>query len=191
MSHNPYRMNTWYLRWCACVLSAVVLAYGPMGAAWAQTSTEMTVKRNTLLRATASDTATGPALAEKAAVTRLPERQGPWLRVQNAAGQSGWVHMFDLQAGSTSIASAAGTGALRTLGQTVGNNRSGNTTVATATAGIRGLDANDIAKALPNPQEVAKAETMRVNEDEARQFAARSGLLVQNVPTLSKPTSTN
>ncbi len=150
----------------------------------------MVLKRATQLRATPNEAATGPALADKATVNRLAERQGPWLRVQDAAGQTGWVHMFDLQSGSTSIASAAGTGALRTLGQTVNNNRTGNTVVATATAGIRGLDADDIAKALPNPQEVAKAETLRVTDDAARQFAARAGLRAQNVPVLAKPGAT-
>jgi hypothetical protein len=181
-------LASWYATWKTRVLWVGLLA-GLLGTGtWAQTTTAMVVKRDTQLRSTPSDTASGPALPEKTAVIRLSERQGPWLRVQNSAGQAGWVHMFDLQSGSTSMASAAGTGALRTLGQTVNNNRAGsNSVVATATAGIRGLDASDIAKAQPNPQEVAKAETLRATEEAARQFATRSGLLAQNVPTLTKP----
>ncbi len=183
-------LATWYATCRASVLWMGLLL-GLLGTnIWAQTTTTMVVKRDTQLRSSPSDTAIGPALPEKTTVNRLPERQGPWLRVQNNAGQVGWVHMFDLQSGSTSIASGAGTGALRTLGQTVNNNRTGNNAVvATATAGIRGLDASDIAKAQPNPQEVAKAETLRTTEEAAREFAARSGLLAQNVPTLAKPTT--
>ncbi len=181
---------TWYATCYTSVLWIGLLLGLLCTNIWAQTTSTMVVKRDTQLRSSPNDMATGPALAEKTTVTRLPERQGPWLRVQNSTGQAGWVHMFDLQSGSTSIASAAGTGALRTLGQTVNNNRTGNNTVvATATAGIRGLDASDIAKAQPNPQEVAKAETLRATEEAARQFAARSGLLAQNVPPLVKPTT--
>ena len=63
----------------------------------------------------------------------------------------------------------------------------GSTTTATSTVGIRGLGAEDIANAQPNPAAVGRAEGLRVNADQARQFASSVSLQAREVPALAQP----
>jgi len=155
--------------------------------AWAQTG-NFTVKQDTTLHSAPNDAAQGPALKANTPVTRLSERQGAWSRVRLANGTMGWVHMFDLKASTAAAAPSSGAGALRALGQVAGATSS-NQTVATSTAGIRGLDANDIAKATPNMAAVQQAEARKASEAQARQFASRAQLTTQTVEPLPKPAS--
>ncbi len=157
------------------------------GAAHAQESA--VVKRATQLRDTPAESGASVAqLAANTVVTRSNERKSPWVRVSTAQGATGWVHMFDLgpQAGSASGAGNAATGGLRSLGGLFGGN-SGSTTTATSTVGIRGLDAQDIANAQPNPAAVSQAEGLRVNADQARKFATTASLQSRTVPPLAEP----
>ena len=82
--------------------------------------------------------------------------------------------MFDLgaQAGAAP-ASGGATSGLRSLGGLFGG---GSTTTATSTVGIRGLGAEDIANAQPNPTAVRDAEKMRVSAEQAQRFASASAL---------------
>ena len=73
------------------------------------------------------------------------------------------------------------------LGGLFGGNSGANTTTATSTVGIRGLDAEDIAKAQPNPAAVGRVEGMRVNADQARQFASSASLQARDVPAMAQP----
>ncbi len=109
-------------------------------------------------------------LPADAPVTRLGERQGPWIQVRNAAGATGWVHMFDIAPQSSG--GNAASGALRGVTNffNKGNNRP--VTTATSTIGIRGLGAEDLAQAQPNPGAVAQMEALRQSESQARTFAA-------------------
>lgn len=151
------------------------------------------VKRATQLRDTPAESGASVApLEANTTVTRSSERKGPWARVSTAQGATGWVHMFDLAPAAGSAASAAsGVGStaatgLRSLGSLFGGN-SGSTTTATSTVGIRGLDAEDIANAQPNPAAVGRAESLRVNADQARQFASSASLQSRDVPALAQP----
>ena len=151
------------------------------------------VKRATQLRDTPAESGASVApLEANTTVTRSSERKGPWARVSTAQGATGWVHMFDLAPAAGSAASAAsGVGStaatgLRSLGSLFGGN-SGSTTTATSTVGIRGLGAEDIANAQPNPAAVTQAEGLRVNEDQARQFATAAALQPRTVPPLAEP----
>ena len=63
----------------------------------------------------------------------------------------------------------------------------GSTTTATATVGIRGLSAEDIANAQPNPAAVTQAEKMRLSADQARQFASTAPLKPRSVEALPEP----
>jgi hypothetical protein len=155
--------------------------------ALAQNTGNFTVKQDTTLRTAPNDAAKGPALKANTPVTRLNERQGAWTRVRLASGAMGWVHMFDLKAGTATAAPAAsGTSALRALGQVAGATSS-RQTVATSTAGIRGLDANDIAQATPNLAAVQQAENRKADEAQARAFASRAQLKSQTVDPLPIP----
>jgi hypothetical protein len=127
-------------------------------------------------------------LEANAVVTRTSERKGPWTKVSTQQGATGWVHMFDLgpQSGAAPTSGNAATSGMRGLGGLFGSN-SGSTTTATSTVGIRGLGAEDIAKAQPNPAAVTQAEGLRVNADQARQFASNASLQPRNVAPLAEP----
>lgn len=171
------RLRTWAI---------ALLGLACASAALAQTDT-VQVKRATELRQTPSETAPAvtplPALTN---VTRLPERQGPWMRVKTEGGQTGWVHMFDI--GSASAASASsnsGSGALR--GLTSLFSKPTTQTTATSTIGIRGLGAEDLANAQPNASAVAQMETLRTDAAQARRFAADAQLGAREVEPLPAP----
>jgi len=147
------------------------------------------IKRATQLRDSPADNGASVApLEANTVVTRSSERKGPWTKVSTPQGATGWVHMFDLgpQSGAAAASNNTATGGLRGLGGLFGGN-SGTTTTATSTVGIRGLDAEDIAKAQPNPAAVGRVEGMRVNADQARQFASSASLQARDVPAMAQP----
>jgi len=177
----------WLHRGALCAwLAGAVLALAA-GGAHAQESA--VVKRATQLRDAPADSGASVApLEANTVVTRGNERKGAWTRVTTPQGATGWVHMFDLgpQSGSASAGGNTATSGLRGLGSLFGGN-SGSTTTATSTVGIRGLGAEDIANAQPNPAAVGQAEGLRVNADQARQFASNAALQPRQVPALAAP----
>jgi hypothetical protein len=168
--------------WLACAALAPLA-----GSAHAQEA--VVIKRATQLRDTPADSGASVApLEANTVVTRSNERKGPWTKVSTQQGATGWVHMFDLgpQSGSAAPANNAATSGLRGLGGLFGGT-GGSTTTATSTVGIRGLGAEDIANAQPNPAAVGRAEGLRVNADQARQFASSASLQSRDVPALAQP----
>lgn len=149
------------------------------------------MKRAGELRETPADTARSlAALPADTAVTRLGERQGPWIQVRSAAGATGWVHMFDVAPQSSG--GSAASGALRGVTNffNKGNNRP--VTTATSTIGIRGLGAEDLAQAQPNPGAVAQMEALRQSESQARAFAGEAALVpvaVEPLPAQARPSA--
>ena len=168
--------------WLACA------ALAPLGGS-AHAQEAAVIKRATQLRDTPSDSGASVApLEANTVVTRTSERKGPWTKVSTQQGAAGWVHMFDLgpQSGAATPSSNAATSGLRGLGGLFGGT-GGSTTTATSTVGIRGLGAEDIANAQPNPAAVGRAEGLRVNADQARQFASSASLQARDVPALAQP----
>ena len=129
----------------------------------------------TVIRATdlkhepASDSATLAALAENTAVEVL-ERKSGWTRVKAQPGE-GWVRMLALRFGGTAPAKPGATG----LTQLFSVARTG-TSGTQVTTGVRGLDAEQIANAQPNPAELAKLEKFAADRDTAAGFAAQGKL---------------
>ena len=167
--------------------TAALAALALLAPAWALAQEAAVTKRATELRD--SGAAGGRSLASLPAqtpVTRLPERQGPYVQVRTSAGATGWVHLFDLApaTGSAVADGSGGSGALRGVTNLIG--RGGNTS-STSASGIRGLTAQDIAGANPNPAAVGQMEAMRQSEKEARDFAARAPLRTANVDPLPAP----
>lgn len=153
-------------------------------------SEAVSTKRTTELRDGPSDNARSlSSLPAQTALTRQAERSGPWMQVRTSTGAVGWVHMFDI--GNANTASTGGgmaSGFLR--GVTGLFNKGGaqqNTTVATSTVGIRGLDSQDLANAQPDINRVNQMEGNRVDASNAQQFAATSGLERREVPALEAP----
>lgn len=170
-------------------LVGIALALG-MGSAHAQSDALIT-KRAAELRDGPTDSARSVAsLPSQTAVTRLALRQGPWLQVKTAAGQTGWVHMFDI--GTLPSQSAAGStaaGALRGLSNFFnrGSAQGGNNTAGTSTVGIRGLGAEELANAQPNAQAVSQMESLRADAAQATRFASEAAWVVRAVDPLPEP----
>ena len=169
--------------WSWQALCRVFVVFGLLwGNAQAQ---EATIKRATELRQAPGDqSASLGALAADSSVSRTGERKGSWVKVRTPQGSAGWVHMFDLGAQPAAAGSNSTAGGLRSLGGLFGG---GSTTTATATVGIRGLSAEDLANAQPNPAAVSQAEKMRLSADQARQFASSAPLKPRSVEPLPEP----
>jgi hypothetical protein len=168
--------------WLACA------ALAPLGGS-VHAQEAAVIKRATQLRDAPTDSGASVApLEANIVVTRTNERKGPWTKVSTQQGASGWVHMFDLgpQSGAAAPSNNAATSGLRGLGGLFGAT-GGSTTTATSTVGIRGLGAEDIANAQPDPAAVGRVEGLRVNADQARQFASSASLQSREVPALAQP----
>lgn len=166
-----------------------------------------------LSQGTASDVVTARANAElraapefgAALVQTLPaqqalnrlERRGPWVRVNlvNNTAVTGWVHMFQLGAeagpatvgGAPGNAGAAAAGTLRAITGFFGGGGTARQNTTATTAGIRGLGAEDIANARPNPQAVQQMEAQRLPASEAEAFARTARWQAQQVDDLPAP----
>jgi len=121
----------------------------------------------------ASDSTTVAALAENTSVEAL-ERKGGWTHVK-AGGNEGWVRMLSLRFGSGS-AKPGDTG----LNQLFNVARTG-TSGTQVTTGVRGLDAQMLANAQPNPAELAKLKEFAVDRGAAASFAAEGPLSPKSV----------
>lgn len=180
----------------ALLLGAVLAFFS--GAAAAQQGEPAMLKRAADLRETPGDSGRSlAALPAQEPVTRLGDRQGGWIQVQSAAGVTGWVHMFDVGpaglgggAGTSTAASGGNvvTGSLRGLTNLLSGGSTAPPRIATSTIGIRGLEAEDLARAQPNLNAVGQMERLRQGENEARQFAAEAALVAATVPALPAPT---
>ena len=134
----------------------------------------------TLIRATelkeapATDAAAVARLPENAAVETL-ERKGGWTRVKAGAGE-GWVRMLVLRFGGPGEAKKGDSG----ISQIFNVARTG-TSGTQVTTGARGLDADQLANAQPNPAELSKMADFAANADAAASFAAKGKLAAQSV----------
>ena len=112
------------------------------------------------------------------------ERRGGWLRI-SGAGKSGWAKLHQVRAGEGPETKRSGEGLaiLKNVGQT---GRSGSTGIV-ATTGIRGMSAEELKNAKPDPAAVQAVERYRANANQAREYAKAAGLKEANVPALPKP----
>ena len=108
------------------------------------------------------------------------------MQVRTAAGATGWVHMFDV-APTGGGGARVGDGAANPLRGVTGLFGGGNTTTSTSASGIRGLTAEDLARATPNPAAVGQMEALRQSESDARAFAGRVALRPVSVDPLPAP----
>lgn len=165
----------------ACVLA---VAAGLAPAASAQEAA--VTRRATELRDAPGDKGRSiAALPAQSAVTRTSERQGPWVQVRTDAGATGWVHLFDI--GPASAAKEGGSTAGNALRSVTGLFGGSRQTQTGSTAGIRGLDAQDLANAQPNPGAVTQMEALRQNEADARTFARNASWSPATVEELPQP----
>lgn len=134
----------------------------------------------TVLRATdlkqepATDASTVATLAENAPVDAT-ERKGGWVRVKAGAAE-GWVRMLALRYGGPGAARQGDSGASQLFNAA----RTGSSGTQ-VTTGVRGLDAEMIASARPNPAELARLTQFAATPDAAAGFAAQGQLQRQQV----------
>jgi len=156
-------------------LRGVALAFLLLASAWAQEAA--VTRRATDLRDTPSDSGRSlAALPAQAPLTRTDQRQGPWVQVRTAEGATGWVHLFDLGPATTTASGSSGGvvgGALRGVGSLFGGGAAKPATTST-TAGIRGLGAEDLAQAQPDPAAVKQMDGLRTSDADVRSFAERA-----------------
>jgi hypothetical protein len=125
-------------------------------------------------QAPATDAATLATLPENTAVD-AHERKGGSNRVKTSAGE-GWVRMLSLRLGGATTAKPGASG----LTQAFNVARTGTSGTQTTT-GVRGLDADQIANAQPNPAELAKLEKFAANREAAASFATEGKLAPTSV----------
>lgn len=169
-------------------LLATLVALACVSGAWAQS---MRVQKATALReAPSANAAELRRLPIDSHVLRLPARQGAYAQVRTQDDQTGWVRMFDLSsepAAAADTSSGASKDALRGLAGLFGSNARSSDSGTTATMGIRGLGAQDIANAQANPAELARAQANQASEQQAKLFASQAALQTREVGELVPP----
>lgn len=172
--------------WMAAARLAMALPLALACAAAAAQGDPAQTRRAVELRETPGESGRSLAsLPAQAPLTRLDERQGPWVKVRIPAGATGWVHLFDVTLqGATE---SQGGSALRGVTSLFSRGGAQPMTSATSTIGVRGLGAEDLAKAQPNPAGVTQMEALRQSESEARAFAAEASLGSVPVEALPAP----
>ncbi|HSV34946.1 MAG TPA: SH3 domain-containing protein [Ramlibacter sp.] len=156
--------------------------------AWAQGEAAVT-RRAAELRENPGDVGRSVAsLPAQSPLTRLGDRQGPWVRVRTEAGATGWLHLFDVgPPGSSSGGGNIASGALRSVTGLFTGSRATSSYSPTTTVGIRGLSAEDLARAQPNTAAVGQMETLRQSDAQARAFASAAALQPVAVEPLPAP----
>ena len=127
------------------------------------------IRATELKKAPATDAETVARLPENAAVDAL-ERKGGWTRVKSGTDQ-GWVRMLALRFGGPGEAKKGDSGVTQLFNVA----RTG-TSGAQVTTGARGLDADQLANAQPNPAELAKMTGFAADPEAAASFAAKGKL---------------
>jgi hypothetical protein len=121
------------------------------------------------------DAVTVVTLPEKNQV-EIVTREGAWMQVRTKDKQLGWVRMLSVRLGSPDQKPQSGGNLLSAIGIA---SRPRPTTTATVTTGVRGFSEEDLAKAAPNPAEVAKMKAFAATAADAQQLAVQ-GKLEQN-----------
>lgn len=138
--------------------------------AWAEPAT--LIRPAELKKEPATDAPTVLELKENANVDAL-ERRGGWTRVR-AGEAEGWVKMLALRYGAPGRQGESGLSQLFNVART----GSSGTQVTT---GVRGLEAEAIANAQPNPAELQKMQGYAATPDAAAAFASQAKLLAVSV----------
>ena len=139
---------------------------------WAEPAT--VIRATELKQDPATDAPSVADLAENAAVEVL-ERKGGWTRIK-AGSAEGWVRMLALRFGTATAAKPGASGVTQLFNVA----RTG-TSGTQVTTGVRGLDAEQLATARPNPAELAKLEKFAADRSAAEGFAQQGNLAARPV----------
>jgi uncharacterized protein YgiM (DUF1202 family) len=141
--------------------------------------------RNTELQAKAqSDAATLATLPANTSV-EVVGRQGGWSQVK-ASGKDGWIRLLHLKFNSSGAASGSGSSdPLAGLNNLLSSGRTSNS--ATTTQGIKGLTAEKVKDANPDPAEFKKMQGYAVSKSVAQSFSHKNKLASAKVEYLANP----
>lgn len=106
----------------------------------------------------------------------ITARKGAWASVKTPDGKSGWVRVLNLRTGS----GQRGDAGIGTIASVFRTGSSGNT----VSTGVKGLSAEQLQSASPNPAEAARLTTYAANPAAARRFAKQGQLVSQQVDNL-------
>jgi len=124
--------------------------------------------RNFDLKQSPAGDAKAVATVAAGTVVDLVQRQGAWVQL-TAGSDTGWTKLFDIKMGTGALAPAAKTSSLSGIAQTL--NLATGRRDSSVTTGVRGLDAEMLKKAQPNPQEVTTLLGYASTADQAQAFA--------------------
>lgn len=158
-------------------LAAVValLAASILAVALARAEPAVAVRAIELKQTPATDARTVGTVASGATVD-IVRREGAWVQVK-AGAATGWAKLFDVKP-PAAASKGSGSSVAQTLGLAAG------TRSATVTTGVRGLDADMLKAAQPNPAEFATFEKSAVSKADAQAFARAGNLQAREVAAL-------
>ena len=111
-------------------------------------------------------------------VVDIQKRQGAWAQVRSPDGKTGWVKILNLRSAATSSSGATAVNQVLNVARTGSSG-------STVTTGVKGLSAEQIRNAKPNPQEVERMKGYGVSGAQAQQFARSSRLTTRSVADIS------
>jgi hypothetical protein len=129
--------------------------------------------------------------ADAKSVTSLPAqsavdvvgRRGAWVQLKSAR-ITGWAKLFDIrvaESGAPAVAKKGGNGVADTLGLAMGTRGS------SVTTGVRGLDADMLARANPDAQAYTTLAGYARSKQQANAFAKAGRLASREVAELGAP----
>jgi hypothetical protein len=154
------------------LLAAASLA----AAALAQAEPAVTIKQVDLKQNPAADAKSLLTVPAQTSVD-LVKREGAWVQLKSGK-VTGWAKLFDIRlpgAGTTAAKGGGTSGIAQTLNLAAGNRG------ASVTTGVRGLDAEMLSKATPNPQEFNLLLSFASTKAQALAFAKAGKLEARNV----------
>lgn len=160
-------------------LGLLALVLGLTVAAWfAYAEPAVTIKAIDLKAQAASDAQSVASLPVNTQVD-LVQRVGAWVQLRSGS-DLGWAKLFDVRLAGAQT--APGKGGSNSLGQLL--DLASGQRDPSVTTGVRGLDADTLAHASPNPQEFAKLVSFQATKEQARAFAAVGRLSPREVALL-------
>jgi hypothetical protein len=136
----------------------------------------LTNRATEMYKAADSDSPVVEKLPAKTQV-RVVERKGKWHRVIAASNATGWVNMMHLRGEVVVLASNSEPGILSGItGAFSASSSSGSQKSQGATLGIRGLTAEQLQNAAPNPAALAKVRSFKSDSGDAERFAREASL---------------
>ncbi|QLG87496.1 hypothetical protein HQ393_04095 [Chitinibacter bivalviorum] len=114
-----------------------------------------------------------------ASQVEIKSRKGAWMEVRLSDGKTGWIKLLNVRTSSGTTSSS------NALSNVIKTGSSGKT----VTTGVKGLSAEQIHNANPNPAEVEKMQSYATSTQAATQAALANGLSRKNTPTFTPSTN--